>query len=110
MQLLDCLQLFYLIGVLSSKLKRDELNFSVKEKKEFNFNLTKIISVFFYCINSRLCIKEKNESNVSNLNMIFIMRFKRKNYLVIGRANDSDLILNNIHLFLIKTLLKIQII
>ena len=41
-------------------------------------------------------LQNKNESNVSNLNMIFIMSFKKKNYLVIGRANDSDLKLNNL--------------
>ena len=60
------LQLFYLIGVLSSQLKNNELNYSEKYKKEFNFNLTKITSVFFYCINSPLCIKEKNETEIIN--------------------------------------------
>ena len=60
------LQLFYLIGVLSSRLKSNELNYSGKDKKEFNFNLTKVTSVFFYCINSQLCIKEKNENEIIN--------------------------------------------
>ena len=60
------LQLFYLIGVLSSKLKSNDLNYSAKDKKEFNFNLTKITSVFFFCINSRLCIIERNHVEIIN--------------------------------------------
>ena len=41
-------------------------------------------------------LQNRNVSNISDLNMIFVMSFKQKEYLVIGRANNSDIRLNDV--------------
>ena len=41
-------------------------------------------------------LQNRNVSNISDLNMIFVMSFKQKKYLVIGRANNSDIRLNDV--------------
>ena len=41
-------------------------------------------------------LPNRNISNISDLNMIFVMSFKQKDYLVIGRANNSDIRLNDV--------------
>ena len=65
------LQLYYLLGILSYTIKKDEstkinndLIFGEKDIKEINLNLTKILTLFFYCFNSKIYkIEQKQIDN-----------------------------------------------
>ena len=61
------LELFYLMGVLSKLIhKNNNFIFEEKDIKEANLNLTKILSLFFYCFNSKIYIEEINQNEINN--------------------------------------------
>ena len=61
-------ELFYLIGVFSNLLKKNNNNIIIEEKdiNEMNLNLTKILSLFFYCFNSKINDEDYQQKEIDN--------------------------------------------
>ena len=103
------LQLYYLLGILSYITKKDEstknnpnINFSENDIKEINFNLTKIITLFFYCYNSKIYTKDQKQIDnfLYTLNDVISAYNKygfkiRKLLLSLFINNLQSLLLNN---------------
>ena len=99
-------ELFYLISIFSQKLKQNENLVTLDDIEKMNFNLTKIVSFFFYCFNSKIFSIDLHINEINNffytLNDIISIykkyRFKIKSLLL-------SLFINNLQSLLINNLL-----
>ena len=100
-------ELFYLIGVFSNLIKSNG-NIILEEKdiSEMNLNLTKILSLFFYCFNSKIYFEDYHQNEISNffytLNDIISIYAK---YGFKIRSLLLSLIINNLQNLLTNNLL-----
>ena len=100
-------ELFYLIGVFSNLLKNNN-NIILEEKdiNEMNLNLTKILSLFFYCFNSKIYNEDYYQNEINNffytLNDI-ISIYAKYNFKI--KSLFLSLIINNLQNLLANNLL-----
>ena len=109
------LELYYLMGVLSSTLNKNTLTntnntnnkneyiLNEKDIQEMNLNLTQILSLFFYCINSKIYVKELNQNEINNFFYTFndiISIYTKYGFkirsLLLSLFNIQKLLINNL--------------